>query len=353
MRIDKQVERKSDRMIRGKCFKFALIGCGAIAEVHAKAIEAMDNAVLSAVYSAIPEQMYAFAQKHNCRWFDSVEAMLADEEIDIINICVPSGLHAQFAVMAAKAGKHIVVEKPMAITDAQLDEVVRAVTENGVKATVIAQLRFGDSVLKIKNAIDSGRLGRIYTADCRMRYYRSEEYYAAGGWRGTWAMDGGGALMNQGIHGIDLIQYLMGGIKSVYADCRTMARPIEVEDTANLLVEYCSGAIGVIQGSTICDPGEPRTITISGEKGTIVLQEDTIVQWDVDGETAETGKTEMGAFNDPMAISYAYHQYQFTDLVRAIQEDRAPAIDVHEGRKAVDIILAAYRSSKTGQKQIL
>lgn len=337
-----------------KIFKFGIIGCGGIAEIHAKAIEAMEDAALGAVFSAIPEQMHAFADTHNCGCYDSAEALLADPDIDVINICVPSGLHAQFAVMAAKAGKHVVLEKPMAITEEQLDEVVRAAEENHVKVTVIAQLRFGDSVRKIKEAIDTGLLGKIYTADCRMRYYRSEEYYrAGGGWRGTWDMDGGGALMNQGIHGIDLIQYLMGGIKSVYADCRTLARPIQTEDTAYMMVEYDNGALGMIQGSTICDPGEPRTMTISGEKGTIVLQEDTIVQWDVAGQTGETGMTALGAFSNPLDIPYAYHQLQFSDLLAAVREDRTPAIDVYEGRKAVDIILAAYRSGKTGQRQFL
>ena len=336
-----------------KIFKFAIIGCGVISEIHARAIEAMDDAVLAGVYSDIPEQMKAFAEKHNCGCFESVEAMMADPQVDVINICVPSGLHAKFAIMAANAGKHIVVEKPMAITEQQLEDTIRAIQENGVKAAVISQLRFGEAFLKVKNAIDSGLLGRIYTADCRMRYYRSEEYYRNGGWRGTWAMDGGGAFMNQGIHGIDLLQHLMGGIKSVYADCRTIARPIETEDTANMLVEYNNGAIGVVQGSTICDPGEPRTITINGEKGTIVLQEDAIIQWDVAGDAAELGQTEMGSFKDPTAINFTFHQYQFSDLLCAIREDRAPAVNEMEGKKAVDIILAAYRSSRTGQKQFL
>lgn len=336
-----------------KIFKFAIIGCGVISEIHARAIEAMEDAVLAGVYSDIAPQMQAFAEKHNCNCYDSVDAMMADPEVDVINICVPSGLHAKFAVMAAKAGKHIVVEKPMAITEEQLNEVIRAVQENGVKTAVISQLRFGEAFLKVKNAIDSGLLGRIYTADCRMRYYRSEEYYRNGGWRGTWEMDGGGAFMNQGIHGIDLLQHLMGGIKSVYADCRTIARPIETEDTANMLVEYCNGAIGVVQGSTICDPGEPRTITINGEKGTIVLQEDAIVQWDVASETADVTQTELGAFKDPTAINFTFHQYQFTDLLNAVRENRKPTVDELEGRKAVDIILAAYRSSRTGEKQYL
>ena len=332
-----------------KIFGFAIIGCGAIARIHVEAIASLQNARLTAVYDQNADQAVAFAREFGCRSYDSAEKMLEDPDVDIVSICVPSGLHAKFAVLAANAKKHIVVEKPMAITTQQLDEMTRAVAENGVKITVIVQMRFQENVKLVKAAIDEGRLGRIYFADCRMRFYRSPEYYRNGGWRGTWEMDGG-ALMNQGIHGIDLMQYLMGGVKSVYADCRTMARQIETEDAANLLVEYRNGAIGVIQSTTIAVPGEPRTITISGEKGTVVLQEDAIVRWNVEGEGLATGETDVGSCQDPMAFSFGCHALQLRDLLDAIREDRPSAVDATEGRKAVDIILAAYRSSQTGQK---
>lgn len=336
-----------------RIFRFGIIGCGAIAGIHAQAIGAMEQGKLGAVCDSAPQRAKAFAEQHGCRWHETPEELAADPEVDIICICVPSGLHARYAVMAAKAGKHIVVEKPMAITPEQLEEVEQAVEQSGVKLAVISQLRFLESVQRVKSAIETGELGKIYFADCRMRYYRSQEYYDQGGWRGTWALDGGGALMNQGIHGIDLVQYIMGGVASVYAQCRTMGRRIETEDAANLLVEYKCGAIGVIQGTTLANPGEPRTITISGEKGTVVLQEDTIVRWDVEGSSVETGQTGVGACRDPMALSFAFHQTQLEDLVAAIEEDRRPFVDEKEGRKGVEIILAAYRSEQTGQKQYL
>lgn len=336
-----------------RTFRFGIIGCGAIAGIHAQAIEAMEKGALEAVCDSAPERAKAFAESRGCHWHSTPEELIADPNIDIVCICVPSGLHAVYAVMAARAGKHIVVEKPMAITEAQLDEVEQAVNAAGVKLTVISQLRFMESVQRLKSAIDSGVLGKIYFADCRMRYYRSQEYYDQGGWRGTWALDGGGALMNQGIHGIDLVQYIMGGVESVYAQCRTMGRNIETEDAANLLVEYKCGAIGVIQGTTLANPGEPRTITVSGEKGTVVLQEDTIVRWDVEGSAVQTGKTGVGAYRDPMAIPFAFHQTQLEDLVDAIEIGHRPFVDEKEGRKGVELILAAYRSEKTGQKQYL
>ena len=334
-------------------FHFGIIGCGAIAGIHAQAIEAMEDAQLEAVCDSDPNRAKAFAQSHDCRWHCTPEELVADPMVDIVCICVPSGLHAQYAVIAAEAGKHIVVEKPMAITRQQLDAVEQAVTKSGVKLAVISQLRFMASVQRLKSAIEKGELGKIYMADCRMRYYRSQEYYTKGGWRGTWALDGGGALMNQGIHGIDLVQHLMGGVKTVYAQCRTLGRNIETEDTANLLVEYHCGAMGVIQGTTLANPGEPRTITISGEKGTVVLQEDTIVSWDVEGQPAETGETDVDSCRDPMSFSYSFHQTQLEDLLDAIRLDRRPFVDEKEGRKGVEIILAAYESERTGEKQLL
>lgn len=340
-------------LMEKRMYRFGIIGCGGIAGIHAQAIEAMESGRLEAVCDSIPERAKAFAESHGCRWHSAPEDLMADPNIDIVCICVPSGLHAKFAVLAANAKKHIVVEKPMAITEAQLDEVEQAVRDAGVKLAVISQLRFLESVQRLKAAIESGELGKIYFADCRMRYYRSQAYYDQGGWRGTWALDGGGALMNQGIHGIDLVQYIMGGVKSVYAQCRTMGRKIETEDAANLLVEYNCGAIGIIQGTTLANPGEPRTITISSEKGTVVLQEDTIVCWDVEGSCVQTGKTGVGAHQDPMAIPFAFHQTQLEDLIEAIENDRRPFVDEKEGRKGVELILAAYRSEKTGQKQFL
>ena len=329
---------------------FAIIGCGAIAEMHATAIKGLSNATLYGAFDTRAESAQRFAEKHGCVVFPTIEEMLACPQVDIVSICTPSGLHAKLAIQAAKAGKHIIVEKPMAITREQLDEMVATTEKYGAKVEVITQLRFAPSICKAKQAIDEGRLGKILLADFSGKFYRSEEYYAQGGWRGTWAMDGGGALMNQGVHGVDLIQYLMGGVTSVTALCRTQARQIETEDSAYLLVEYANGAIGSIHSTTVAAPGYPRIIRISGTKGTIVLEEDEIKTWDVEGETMETGVTDSRAASDPMAFSHQFHQMQFADLIDAIEKDRAPLVDVYEGKKPVDIILAAYESSKIGKR---
>ncbi len=336
-----------------KSYGFAIVGCGGIAKIHADAIKNMDNARLVAVYDYSYKYAKDFAKKHECIAYEKIEELLEDSNVDIVNICTPSGLHAAIAVQVANAKKHIVLEKPMAITKEQMDDITKAVEENGVKVEVISQLRFTQSILQTKNAIDQGWLGRILHADYVMKYKRTQEYYDNGGWRGTWKMDGGGALMNQGIHGIDLLQYLVGGVKSVYADCRTMARSIETEDTANILVEYNSGAVGVIQCTTCCEPGYPRRITISGTKGTIVIKEDEIETWDIENKGIETRKSGMNANSNPLDLSSKYHQMQFSDLINTIVLNQTPLVDVNEGRKAVEIILAAYESSREGKKVVL
>ena len=332
-------------------YGFSLIGCGAIAGIHAQAISRIKNAKLVGVFDFSPEYAKKFADKFGCQVFGSLEQLLQDPQTMIVCICTPSGLHAQQAIQAAQAKKHIIIEKPMAITKDQLEATIRAIRDNHVKAAVITQLRFTPAIQKLKTAIDEGRLGKILLADYRMKYYRSQEYYDHSNWRGTWEMDGGGALMNQGIHGIDLIQYLLGGVKSVYAQCRTLSRDIEVEDTANILVEYKNGAIGVIQGTTLAEPGYPRVIEVTGTKGTVIIKEDVIDRWDVPGDSETT--TEQSLCNagvNPMDFSEQYHTLQFMDLIEAIAQDRTPMVDEEEGRKPVDIILAAYESERTGKK---
>ena len=333
---------------------FAIVGTGDIARVHAQALAAVEGAFLVGVFDTDWQRCQTFAQQHGCKAYDSMESLLSDEEVAVVSICTPSGLHSAYAVMAARAKKHFVTEKPMAITAEQLDEMIAAAEENGVKAAVIVQKRFSASVEKLRKAIAEGRLGQIYSADCFLRYFRTADYYTQnGGWRGTWALDGGGALMNQGIHGVDLVQYLMGGAKSVVSHCRTMARPIETEDHAYLLVEYENGAIGAIHSSTVCAPGLLCTVTVCGEKGTVVLQEDAVVKWEVEGETwAPEKKTGVSAHKDPMAFPIDNHVIQLSDLVEAIRQDRQPVVDLYKGRKAVDIILAAYESSKQGGKVV-
>ena len=335
------------------CYGFAIIGCGVIAGIHAEAIAKIENAKLIGVYDFSSERAKEFADKYGCKAYETQEKLLSDSDVEVVNICTPSGLHYKQIVACAEAKKNVIVEKPMAITKEQIEEVVKAVEENGVKLEVISQLRFTYAIRTLKKAIDEGKLGKIYIADYKMKYYRSPEYYAGSNWRGTWSMDGGGALMNQGIHGIDLIQYVMGGIKSVYADCKTIGRKIEVEDTANVLVEYNSGAVGVIECTVLAKPGYERKIEIHAEKGSVVISEDTITKWDVEGtEKPKTFDCKLDARN-VIFFNEEHHAEQIKDLIEAIENNRRPFIDENEGKKVVDIILAAYKSSESGERVYL
>ena len=333
-----------------KQYGFAIIGCGVIANIHAAAIARVKNAKLVGVYDFSSERTKEFADKYGCKAYKTQDELLKDSNIDVVNICTPSGLHYKQIIACAEAKKNIIVEKPMAITKEQLNEVVYAVEQNEVKLEVISQLRFTNAIRTLKNAIDEGKLGKIYIADYKMKYYRSPEYYASSDWRGTWTMDGGGALMNQGIHGIDLIQYVMGGIKSVFADCKTLGRKIEVEDTANILVEYNSGAVGVIECTVLAKPGYERKIEIHAEKGSVVISEDSITTWDVDVmEQPELSDNKIDARN-VIFFDEEHHAEQIEDLISAIENNSRPFIDTYEGKKVVDIILASYESAKTGER---
>lgn len=336
-----------------KKYGFGILGCGVISKWHAEAIKSINSAVLVGVYDNNIDNAKKLSAEFDCKVFNSLEDMLNNPEIDVINICLPSGLHAEMAVKIANAKKHFVVEKPMAITKKQIEDIITACEKNNVIGTVISQLRFSENIRKVKQAIDNGELGKILLGDIYMKYYRSPEYYNSAGWRGTWEMDGGGALMNQGIHGIDALQYLVGPVKSVYGTCKTLARDIDVEDTAILVVEYENGAIGTIQGTTSVNPGYPRKIEISGTKGTIVLTEDNITRWDIEGSENEiiiNNELNSSSFNNPTGgFTSERHRMQIKDLIDALNGGRKPLVDIYEGKKPVEIILAGYESSKTGK----
>ncbi len=332
---------------------FGIVGCGLISDWHARAVEAIEGAYLVGVTDVNKDAREKTALKYGVRSFDSFEQMLNNKEIDVVSICTPSGLHAPLAIKAADAGKHIILEKPMALNLKESDEIIEACDKNNVKLTVISQLRFTDSVARVKAALAEGLLGRIIMGNVYMKYYRSQEYYDQSSWRGTWKMDGGGALMNQGIHGIDLLQYIMGDVKSVFAHTRTLARNIETEDSAIAILEFENGALGSIEGTTSIYPGFSRVLEVNGSKGTIALQEDSIIKWIIEGKDAPEGVLERETSNksasNPADFGIEGHIAQITDMVNAIREDRKPLVDQHEGRKPIEIIMAVYESSRTGK----
>ena len=330
---------------------FGIIGCGVIADFHANAIaELSADAKLLGVCDVNFDAAEKFARRHAAKAYLNESELLADPEIQAVCICTPSGYHSASVINAAKSGKHIVCEKPLAITREQLDTVEKVCRESGVTVTVISQNRYAKSVRRVKQAVDEGLLGKVVCADIYMKYHRSQEYYDSGSWRGTKRIDGGGALMNQGIHGIDLLLYIAGDIKSVYAVSKTLVRNIEVEDTLSAVVEYKSGATGVIQATTSVYPGYPRRLELNGDKGTIILDETSVTRWDLETSANEEDIILVPAFTSgastPTAISNDGHIQQIADFIKAVNTKTQPLSTLADGKKAVDVILAIYKSAE-------
>ncbi|MCO8121444.1 Gfo/Idh/MocA family oxidoreductase [Stieleria sp. TO1_6] len=336
-----------------------IVGCGMIANFHARAIADAAGAHLVGATSRRPEGYQAFAAEHDCKGYESLEAMLADDSIQAVSICTPSGLHMDPAVAAAKAGKHVIVEKPLEITPERCDAIIQACDEAGVRLTVTFQSRFHKSSRLMKQAVQDGRFGKITLGDAYVKWYRSQEYYDSGAWRGTWKLDGGGALMNQAIHSVDLLLWLMGPVKQISAMTATMTHErIEVEDVAVATLQFENGALGVIEATTTAYPGALKRIEISGSQGSAVLEEEDIKAWDFAKETPEdeairadmANKTDGGGgAADPSSINHYGHTQLFEEVVSAINEDRPSMLDGHEGRRSVEVICAIYESAKTGK----
>lgn len=329
---------------------YAIIGCGMISQFHATAIAETPNARLVGVYDAMPYRCEQFVTLNGGKVYESLDHVWADEEVDAVCICTPSGLHFPQALAALEHGKHVLVEKPMALNLADCDTLIDSAKERNLTLGVVSQMRFSPGIQQVKQAMDAKILGKLICADLYMKFHRSQDYYDSSDWRGTWAMDGGGALMNQGIHGVDLLQYLAGPVDNVFARAKTLARKIEVEDTLSAITEFESGAIGVIQATTSLHSGFSRRIELCGEKGTIILEEDKILLWDVsddEGLDLDTqGASEVRSSSDPGQISSNGHARQIGNFTAAILGKETILIDGNEGRKAVQIILSAYQSSR-------
>lgn len=338
---------------------FGIIGCGMIANFHARAIADTRGAKLVACYDTFPAAAERLAESTHCRAYHKLDEMLADPKVQIVTIGTPSGAHLAPALAAAKAGKHVIVEKPLEITLKRCDAIINACQESGVTLSTIFPSRFHDSSREIKRAIVRGRLGKLTLGDAYVKWFRTQAYYDSGAWRGTWELDGGGALMNQAIHSVDLLTWLMGPVEEIRALSATLAHErIAVEDTAVASLRFASGALGVIEASTAAYPGYLKRLEIHGDQGSAALEEEDIVKWDfakpdrrdaaVLASMAKSKSTGGGA-SDPAAIGHHGHARQFQDVVDAIRKQTAPAIDGLEGRRSVEIILGIYKSAETGR----
>lgn len=329
--------------------KWGIIGCGVISKLHCDALGVVDNAQLYAVCDIIEEKAKARAEEYGAKKiYTDYKEMLKDPEIECVSICTPSGMHGQMCKDAAAAGKHILCEKPMEITKEKMDDVIEFVEKSGVKMGCVFQRRCDPKFLAVKEAIDSGRFGKVILADAYLKYFRSQEYYNSGDWRATWELDGGGALMNQGVHGIDLLTWMAGDVESVFARCATQVRDIEVEDTAIASLKFKNGALGNIEGTTSVYPAQDTRIEIHCEKGSMIVSDKGILQWSIEGSDEQAPEIQTPVFkmkDDPTKLPGTSHVVPLGDMADAIINDRKPAVTPREARKAVDLILAIYQSS--------
>ena len=334
---------------------FGVIGCGTVAPWHIEGILNIRNARLVGVADSLEERAKEVGARYKVRSYANVTDLLKERDIDVVSICTPSGSHGKIAIAAAEAGKHVLIEKPLEVTLEKVDELITACKKANVKLGAIFQRRFFDSTIRIKKAIDEGKFGKLVFGDMYCKIYRSQEYYDSGDWRGTWELDGGGVLMNQSIHGVDLLQYLMGPVESLHAYTDNLVRDIEVEDTAVVNLKFKNGALGVMEATTCAYPPQLMKVEIYGERGTVLTEGedmDNIVKWEFEGEKVPERtkeKSVSGSGVSPTSISKEGHERQIRDIVEAIEEDREPKVNGEEGRKAIEIILAAYESAKTGK----
>lgn len=337
---------------------FGIVGTGLIAEFQAKALAEIPGAKLVACMSVTPAKTAAFAAKFACAAYNDLAAFLRHPGMDAVSICSPSGLHLDAALPAAAAGKHLIVEKPLEISVERCEKMIEACDRAGVVLAGIFPSRFHEAARAVKGAIEAGRFGRLTMGSAYVKWWREQSYYDKGGWKGTKALDGGGALINQSIHAIDLLRWFMGPVEEVRAFTGAIGHSgIDVEDNAIAAVRFANGALGAIQGSTAVWPGFLKRIEVSGLDGSVVMEEENIPFWKFRAETAEdeairrrlSGATQTGGgAADPAAIGYHGHKMQFEDFIRAVRTGGKPFVDGREAAKAVRVIEAIYRSAETG-----
>ncbi|MBI4558601.1 MAG: Gfo/Idh/MocA family oxidoreductase [Candidatus Hydrogenedentes bacterium] len=339
---------------------FGIIGCGAIAPIHAQSIAEIAQTRLVAVADVVEASARKLGAAHGAEIYTDYRRMLERKDVHAVCLCVPSGMRVEIAETCAQAGKHILAEKPLEVTSERIDRLIRAADRNRIKLGCIFQYRFAEDPRLIRQAIDAKRFGRLVLGDAYIKWYRSQEYYASGAWRGTRRLDGGGVLMNQGVHQIDLLIWFMGPVKRVTARTSLIGhKGLEVEDLACALLEFENGAMGSIEGSTAIWPGHPARVEVHGSDGSAILEDGKLRFWRFKNEAEEDAVLQARLKEDSMigsgasdpvgGLKHEGHRRQIEDFAQAILERRAPAVDGREARHAVALIEAIYKSAETGE----
>lgn len=333
--------------------RFAIVGCGVISSTHAKSIQELPDAELVAVCDVIESKARKLAEAFPADVYTDYNEMFKRDDVDVVSVLTPSGMHAEIGIAAARAGKHVIVEKPMDVTLEKARALINACREAGVKLCVISQHRFDPPIVALKKAICDNKLGQLNFCGSHTKWYRSQEYYDSGDWRGTWALDGGGALINQSIHYVDLLSYIMGPVAEISAYTATRAHVrIEVEDIAVAAVKFKSGALGLIEGNTAAYPGFCARLDVYGTEGSVVIENDRVKDWKLRcGEeyTVDDGPVSFIGGTSSHDIWHHSHRRQYQDMIDAIRSDRSPLVDGEQGFRALQIVLGVYESARTGK----
>jgi predicted dehydrogenase len=331
-------------------FHIGLIGGGNITETHARAARAIPGVEISAIHGTNAEKISRLCREHGGTAYQDFDAFLKHRPMDLVIIGSPSGLHATQGIAAARRGLHVLTEKPIEISTARADALIDAAKQSKVQLGVIFQDRRKPHIRQLKNWLDQGLLGKLFFVDAKVKWYRPPDYYADSRWRGTLALDGGGALINQGVHTVDLLLWLLGDVVRVQARTATQLHKIEAEDTAVAILEFSSGALGIFHATTAAYPGYPRRVELSGSEGTVILEHDRIIAANLRNAPVAT---ESAALDENQSASSATvsdfrgHQAVLEDFLQAIQQNRAPVCDGLEGRRSLALIESIYRAAKT------
>jgi len=332
-----------------KIWNFGIIGCGSVADFHIESIRQIEGARLACVSSRNEERAKAVAESEGADWTSDYRTMLAREDIDIICVTTSSGSHASIGLDVLQAGKHLVIEKPITMKAEDAAQLVQTAKERGVKLSVISQRRFEAQHQAVKRVLEDDALGKLLLLEIALPFYRTQAYYDSAEWRGTIAEDGG-ALMNQGIHSIDLLLWFGGEVKSVFGKIATQTHQMEAEDLGLAILQFKNGAFGKVMASTSIQPGFAAQINLYGEKGTIKLEGSSIVHWTVPGRTEPSwaNAATYGGVTDPRSIASDFHQSQLIDVITAIETGIEPLVTGEDGLRAVQLVEAIYKSAAEG-----
>lgn len=338
--------------------KFALVGCGRIAKRHSEllGLNQIKNASLVAVCDIDEEKAKKIGEQFNIPYYTNMDEMMSKEPIDVVSVLTESGNHAKHVITLAKYGKHIVVEKPMALTIDDADDMIMACQKNGCKLFVVKQNRFNIPVLKLREALEQNRFGKLFMGTVRVRWCRDEDYYKQASWRGTWAMDGG-VLTNQASHHIDLLEWIMGKVDSVYAKGIQALADIEAEDTAAVILKFRNGGIGIIEATTAIRPKDLEgSLSILGEKGSVEIggfAVNKMLHWNFQEKLEDDDIImEKYSVNPPNVYGFG-HQAYYEHVIDCIINNKEQLVDGLEGRKSVELISAIYESMETRKEVFL